>query len=163
MTEAAILKILFPPDGIVPVDRLERVQSIREHIAALLALSQINNSPKDETRINSQEVSRDTTLRIVKLREQPNANGHRRTWKKVHSSDPASRSASSAAFSRRPVMPAYSSMPLSIFVQLSKLPRGFVDPFGLPATYQALAKVRALARISPRLFLTHSMMSGCLN
>ena len=85
MTEAAILKILFPPDGIVPVDRLDRMQSIRAHIAALLALSQINNSPTEtnETRINSQEVSRATTLRIVKLREQPNANGHRRTWKEV--------------------------------------------------------------------------------
>ena len=85
MTEAAILKILFPPDGIVPMDRLDRMQSIRAHIAALLALSQINNSPTEtsETRINSQEISRDTTLRIVKLREQPNANGHRRTWKEV--------------------------------------------------------------------------------
>ena len=85
MTEAAILKILFPPDGIVPVDRLDRMQSIRAHIAALLALSQINNSPTEtsETRINSQEISRATTLRIVKLREQPNANGHRRTWKEV--------------------------------------------------------------------------------
>ena len=85
MTEAAILKILFPPDGIVPVDRLDRMQSIRAHITALLALSQINNSPTEtsETRINSQEISRDTTLRIVKLREQPNANGHRMTWKEV--------------------------------------------------------------------------------
>ena len=85
MTEAAILKILFPPDGIVPVDRLDHIQFIRAHITALLALSQINNSPTEtnETRINSQEISRATTLRIVKLREQPNANGQRRTWKEV--------------------------------------------------------------------------------
>lgn len=85
MTEAAILKILFPPDGIVPVDSLDRMQSIRAHIAALLALSQINNSSTEtnEKRINSQEISRATTQRIVELREQPNANGHRRTWREV--------------------------------------------------------------------------------
>ena len=85
MTEAAILKILFPPDGIVPVDSLDRMQSIRAHIAALLSLSQINNSPTEtnEKRINSQKISRATTLRIVELREQPNANGHRRTWREV--------------------------------------------------------------------------------
>lgn len=85
MTEAAILKILFPPDGIVPVDSLDRMQSIRAHIAALLSLSQINNSPAEtnEKRINSQEISRATTQRIVELREQPNANGHQRTWREV--------------------------------------------------------------------------------
>ena len=85
MTEAAILKILFPPDGIVPVDSLDRMQSIRAHIAALLSLSQINNSLRDTsgTRINSQEISRNITLRIVELREQPNANGHCKTWREV--------------------------------------------------------------------------------
>ena len=85
MTEAAILKILFPPDGIVPVDSLDHMQSIRAHIAALLSLSQINNSSTEtnEKRINSQEISRATTQRIVELREQPNANGHRRTWREV--------------------------------------------------------------------------------
>lgn len=85
MTEAAILKILFPPDGIAPVDSLDRMQSIRAHIATLLSLSQINNSPTEtnEKRINSKEISRATTQRIVELREQPNANGHRRTWREV--------------------------------------------------------------------------------
>ena len=83
-TEAAILKILFPPDGIVPMDRLDRMQSIRAHIVALLALSQINTPMEtSEKHINNREISRDTTLRIVKLREQPNANGQRRTWREV--------------------------------------------------------------------------------
>jgi hypothetical protein len=61
------------------------MQSIRAHIAALLSLSQINNSPAEtnEKRINSQEGCRNITLRIVELREHPNENGHRRTWREV--------------------------------------------------------------------------------
>jgi hypothetical protein len=85
MTEAAILKILFPPDGNVPVDKLDCMQSIQEHIAALLALSK-NKDPQPEPSNRSagrQEVSQATTLRIVELREQPDANGHRRTWSEI--------------------------------------------------------------------------------
>jgi len=84
MTEAAILKILFPPDGIVPVDKLDCMQSIQEHIAALLALSK-GKDPQPEPSNRSagrQEISQATTLRIVEL-QQPNADGHRRTWSEI--------------------------------------------------------------------------------
>ena len=85
MTEAAILKILFPPDGNVPDDKLDCIQSIQEHIAALLALSK-GKDPQPEPSNRSagrQEISQATTLRIVELREQPDANGHRRTWSEI--------------------------------------------------------------------------------
>lgn len=40
VAEADILKILFPPDGAVPVDRLDEIDLIRSHIDIVIKLSQ---------------------------------------------------------------------------------------------------------------------------
>ena len=39
-TEAEILKILFPPEGAVPLDRLNEINLIRGHIDVAIKLSQ---------------------------------------------------------------------------------------------------------------------------
>ena len=80
-TEVAILKILFPPDGAVPADRIDDLPAIREHIAALADLA----APKPlqpvpgKKRVTPPEVSLEATLRIVELRDQPDNQGHCRT------------------------------------------------------------------------------------
>jgi len=84
-TEVAILKILFPPDGAVPADRIDDLPAIREHIAALTDLSAPKPLPPEPNKkcITQPEVSQEATLRIVELRDHPDNQGHRRTWTEV--------------------------------------------------------------------------------
>ena len=84
-TEVAILKILFPPDGAVPADRIDDLPAIREHIAALTDLSAPKPLPPEPSKkcITQPEVSQEAMLRIIELRDQPDNQGHRRTWTEV--------------------------------------------------------------------------------
>ena len=84
MIEAQILKVLFPPDGAVPVDRLDAFPAIRTHIASIIELAAPKPLPPKLTkkRITRPEVSQETMLRIVELRDQL-VQGRRRTWAEV--------------------------------------------------------------------------------
>ena len=70
MIEAQILKVLFPPDGAVPVDRLDALPAIRTHIASIINLAAPKPlSPEPaKKRITKPEVSQEAMLRIVELR-----------------------------------------------------------------------------------------------
>lgn len=85
MSETAILKILFPPSGAIPAGRIEAVQPIRAHIAALLALAQGKPmpAPSSQKRVSRPDESEAATCRIVELWETPRSDGYRRTWAEV--------------------------------------------------------------------------------
>lgn len=82
--EVAILKVLFPPDGAVPADRIDDLSAIRAHIAALTDLAAPKPIPPEPTkRVTKTEISEVATLQIVELRNQPDNQGRRRTWAEV--------------------------------------------------------------------------------
>ena len=85
MIEAQILKVLFPPDGAVPVDRLDALPALRTHIASIIDLAAPESLPlkSAKKRVSQPEVSRDLTLRIVDLRDQLVQGRRRRTWTEV--------------------------------------------------------------------------------
>ena len=84
MIEAQILKVLFPPDGAVPVDRLDALPAIRTHIASIIDLAASKPLPPKpaKKRIIKPEVSHEAMLRIVELRDQL-VQGRHRTWSEI--------------------------------------------------------------------------------
>jgi len=85
MIEELILKVLFPPDGAVPVNRLDVLPAIRTHIASIIDLAAPKLLPPEpaKKRITKQEVSQEATARIVELRDKPDKQGRRPTWSEV--------------------------------------------------------------------------------
>ena len=61
MTETEILKILFPPSGAIPLDRINILPQIRSHISTIITLATGSHPDTEE--------SRAITLKIVELRE----------------------------------------------------------------------------------------------
>ena len=75
--EAEIFRVLYPPDGRVPVEHLDRVPEIRSYISAIIALAAGKPVPmksRQGTARNSEE-SQAITLRIVQLAETPKGDG----------------------------------------------------------------------------------------
>ena len=85
MIEVAIFKLLFPPNGSIPVERIDRIQDMRSHIATLLALAAGQHMPAKASlkRLSQPDVSQAATLRIVHLWKTPDEQGRRRTWAEV--------------------------------------------------------------------------------
>jgi hypothetical protein len=83
-TEVAILKLLFP-GGSIPVERIDDLSEIRNHIAALTALASGKRMPGRPSlrRLARPEDSQAATLRIVELWETPKEDGRPRTWVEV--------------------------------------------------------------------------------
>ena len=61
MTETEILRILFPPEGAIPLDRIDILPQIRGHISTIITLATGSHPDTEE--------SRAITLKIVELRE----------------------------------------------------------------------------------------------
>lgn len=80
MTEAAILKILFPPDGAIPLACIDTLPQIRSYIAALTALARHQPLPKvpGAHRVNDPVESMAITLRIIELHD-----NERLTWAEI--------------------------------------------------------------------------------
>ena len=75
--EAEIFRVLYPPDGRVPVEHLDRVPEIRSYISAIIALAAGKPLPmksRQGTARNSEE-NQAITLRIVQLAETPKGDG----------------------------------------------------------------------------------------
>jgi len=75
--EAEIFRILFPPVGAIPVERLETIRPIRSHISKAIALS---NGIK--TTISPEE-HRAITMRVVALRESISSDSRPLTWREI--------------------------------------------------------------------------------
>jgi len=75
--EAEIFRVLYPPDGRVPLEHLDRVPEIRSYISAIIALAAGKPLPmksRQGTARNSEE-NQAITLRIVQLAETPKGDG----------------------------------------------------------------------------------------
>ncbi len=85
MTEASILRIVFPPDGAIPLERIDHLPEIRAHIAAITSLASGARQPqKSGTRyIRRAEESRAATAKIIELWESKDPDGHQRTWNEI--------------------------------------------------------------------------------
>jgi len=83
--EEEILKILFPPDGSIPVNRLDEIDLIRSHIDIVIKLSQGFHPTKigQSTRYHDPDESRKITEKVVELRDTPGTDGKRRTWQAI--------------------------------------------------------------------------------
>jgi len=81
-TEAEILKILFPPEGAVPLDRLNEINLIRGHIELAIKLSQGFHPQRTglAARYYDPEESQRITEKVVELRESTGPDGKRRSW-----------------------------------------------------------------------------------
>ncbi|HQE86920.1 MAG TPA: hypothetical protein PLN19_01470 [Methanothrix sp.] len=81
-TEAEILKILFPPEGAVPLDRLNEINLIRGHIDVAIKLSQGFHPQRTglAARYYDPEESQRITEKVVELRESLGPDRKRRSW-----------------------------------------------------------------------------------
>jgi len=80
--EIEILKILFPPEGAVPLDRLNEINLIRGHIDVAIKLSQGFHPQRTglAARYYDPEESQRITEKVVELRESLGPDGKRRSW-----------------------------------------------------------------------------------
>ena len=75
--ETQIFRLIFPPSGSIPLEKLEAVPHIRQHINSIIDLASTEHgiSPPDE--------SAALTTRVIELRDTPGPDGKVRTWRTI--------------------------------------------------------------------------------
>lgn len=75
--ETQIFRLIFPPSGSIPLEKIEAVPHIRQHINSIIDLASTEHgiSPPDE--------SAALTARVIELRDTPGPDGKIRTWRTI--------------------------------------------------------------------------------
>lgn len=75
--ETQIFRLIFPPSGSIPLEKLEAVPHIRQHINAIIDLASTEHG------ISSPNESAALTARVIELRDTPGPDGKIRTWRTI--------------------------------------------------------------------------------
>lgn len=75
--ETQIFRLIFPPSGSIPLEKLEAVPLIRQHINSIIDLASTEHG------ISSPDESAALTARVIELRDTPGPDGKIRTWRTI--------------------------------------------------------------------------------
>ena len=75
--ETQIFRLIFPPSGSIPLEKLEAVPHIRQHINSIINLASTEHG------ISSPNESAALTARVIELRDTPGPDGKVRTWRTI--------------------------------------------------------------------------------
>ena len=75
--ETQIFRLIFPPVGAIPLEKIEAVPHIRQHINAIIDLASTEHG------ISSPNESAALTTRVIELRDTPGPDGKIRTWRTI--------------------------------------------------------------------------------
>ena len=75
--ETQIFRLIFPPSGSIPLEKLEAVPHIRQHINSIIDLASTEHG------ISSPDESAALTARVIELRDTPGPDGKIRTWRTI--------------------------------------------------------------------------------
>jgi hypothetical protein len=75
--ETQIFRLIFPPSGSIPLEKIEAVPIIRQHIDSIIDLASTEHG------ISSPGESAALTARIIELRDTPGPDGKIRTWRTI--------------------------------------------------------------------------------
>ena len=75
--ETQIFRLIFPPSGSIPLEKLEAVPHIRQHINSIIDLASTEHG------IHTPDESAALTARVIELRDTPGPDGKIRTWRTI--------------------------------------------------------------------------------
>ena len=75
--ETQIFRLIFPPSGSIPLEKIEAVPLIRQHIDSIIDLASTEHG------ISSPGESAALTARVIELRDTPGPDGKVRTWRTI--------------------------------------------------------------------------------
>ncbi|MCK9566758.1 MAG: hypothetical protein M0Q43_12000 [Methanothrix sp.] len=75
--ETQIFRLIFPPVGAIPLEKIEAVPHIRQHINSIIDLASTEHG------ISSPDESAALTARVIELRDTPGPDGKIRTWRTI--------------------------------------------------------------------------------
>lgn len=75
--ETQIFRLIFPPVGAIPLEKLEAVPHIRQHINSIIDLASTEHG------IHTPDESAALTARVIELRDTPGPDGKVRTWRTI--------------------------------------------------------------------------------
>ena len=75
--ETQIFRLIFPPSGSIPLEKIEAVPLIRQHIDSIIDLASTEHG------ISSPGESAALTARVIELRDTPGPDGKIRTWRTI--------------------------------------------------------------------------------
>jgi len=75
--ETQIFRLIFPPSGSIPLEKLEAVPHIRQHINSIIDLASTEHG------IYAPDESAALTARVIELRDTPGPDGKVRTWRTI--------------------------------------------------------------------------------
>jgi len=75
--ETQIFRSIFPPSGSIPLEKLEAVPHIRQHINSIIDLASTEHG------IHTPDESAALTSRVIELRDTPGPDGKIRTWRTI--------------------------------------------------------------------------------
>ena len=75
--ETQIFRLIFPPSGSIPLEKIEAVPHIRQHINAIIDLASTEHG------IATPSESAALTARVIELRDTPGPDGKVRTWRTI--------------------------------------------------------------------------------
>jgi len=75
--ETQIFRLIFPPSGAIPLEKIEAVPLIRQHIDSIIDLASTEHG------ISSPGESAALTARVIELRDTPGPDGKIRTWRTI--------------------------------------------------------------------------------
>jgi len=75
--ETQIFRLIFPPSGSIPLEKLEAVPHIRQHINSIIDLASTEHG------IHTPDESAALTARVIELRDTPGPDGKVRTWRTI--------------------------------------------------------------------------------
>ena len=75
--ETQIFRLIFPPSGSIPLEKIEAVPLIRQHIDSIIDLASTEHG------ISSPGESAALTTRVIELRDTPGPDGKVRTWRTI--------------------------------------------------------------------------------
>ena len=75
--ETQIFRLIFPPAGAIPLEKIEAVPHIRQHINSIIDLASTEHG------IHTPDESAALTARVIELRDTPGPDGKIRTWRTI--------------------------------------------------------------------------------
>src|SRR5574344_1544695 len=75
--ETQIFRLIFPPSGSIPLEKIEAVPLIRQHIDSIIDLASTEHG------IATPSESAALTARVIELRDTPGPDGKVRTWRTI--------------------------------------------------------------------------------
>ena len=75
--ETQIFRLIFPPSGSIPLEKIETVPHIRQHINSIIDLASTEHG------IHTPDESAALTARVIELRDTPGPDGKARTWRTI--------------------------------------------------------------------------------